>query len=136
MRALSFAFGLVMVAAATVQTHGAATVFAVVALLAVVVGLASRAAAVLAVLATVAVLAISDPAPLTAALAGVAATLYLVLRHAHPASLSVPTVLGAVGLSAVAVLGTAVPVALPWVPLVAPLAVVVIYVLVLAPLVG
>jgi hypothetical protein len=38
-------------------------------------------------------------------------------------------VVGALGLSAAAVVGTAVPLALPWVPLVAPLAVVAVYVL-------
>lgn len=135
MRALSLAFGLLMVAAATVQSGGPALAVAV-ALLAVAVGLAFRAAATLAVVVTAVALALSSPAPVTAALAGVAATGYLVLRHAPAVSLSTPTVLGALGVSAVAVLGTTIPLALPWVPLVAPLAVVAIYLLVVAPLVS
>jgi hypothetical protein len=45
-------------------------------------------------------------------------------------------VLGALGLSAVTVLGATVALALPWVPLVAPLAVVAIYVTVVTPLIS
>lgn len=142
MRALSLAFGLLMVAAATVQASGPALVAAGVALAAVLVGAvlagtgpAGRVSATVAVVATALALGVSDPSPAVAALAGVAATVHLVLRHARSAdasaSLTVPTVVGALGLSAAAVLGAAVPLALPWVPLVAPLAVVAIYVLVL-----
>lgn len=140
MRALSFAFGLLMVAAGAVQSGGPAFVASAVAFVAVVVGLASRVAATLAVVATATALALSGPSPVVAAIAGLAATGYLVLRHgrgADPtAALSTPTVLGALGLSVAAVLGAAVPLALPWVPLVAPLAVVAIYVTVVAPLVS
>jgi hypothetical protein len=75
-----------------------------------------------------------------AAIAGLAATIYLVLRHARGGdaamALTAPTVLGALGLSAVAVLGATIALALPWVPLVAPLAVVAIYVTVVAPLIS
>ena len=96
---------------------------------------AGRVLGTVAVVATALALGISDPSPAVAALAGVAATVHLVLRHARSdhasASLTVPTVVGALGLSAAAVLGAAVPLALPWVPLVAPLVVVAIYVLAL-----
>ncbi len=140
MRALSFAFGLLMVAAGTVQSGGSALVVSAAALLAVAVGLVSRVAATLAVAATAVALALSTPSPVVAAIAGVAATVYLVLRHARGGdsamALTAPTVLGVLGLSAVAILGAAIPLALPWVPLVAPLAVVAIYVTVVAPLVS
>jgi hypothetical protein len=133
MRALSLAFGLLMVAAATVQGTGPGLVVSAAALIAVVAGLAWRGCATLAVVATAAALALSGPSPAIAALAGVAATVYLALRHARSGdastSLTMPTVVGALGLSAAAVVGTAVPLALPWVPLVAPLAVVAVYVL-------
>jgi hypothetical protein len=85
-------------------------------------------------------LAISEPEPVVAAIAGLAATIYLVLRHARGGDaamvLTTPTVVGALGFSAVAVLGATMALALPWVPLVAPLAVVAIYVTVVAPLVS
>lgn len=140
MRALSFAFGLLMVAAGAVQSGGPAFVASAVAFVAVVVGLASRVAATLAVVATATALALSGPSPVVAAIAGLAATGYLVLRHGRggdpTTAMSTPTVLGALGLSVAAVLGAAVPLALPWVPLVAPLAVVAIYVTVVAPLVS
>ncbi len=152
MRALCLAFGLLMVAAAAVQANGPALAVAGVAGVAVLAGTALRGTALdrttrwgtalvgrtlttVAVVATAVALGVSDPSPAVAALAGVAATVHLVLWHArsdHPsASLTVPTVVGALGLSAAAVLGAAVPLALPWVPLVAPLAVVAIYVLAL-----
>ena len=77
---------------------------------------------------------------MVAAVAGLAATAYLVLRHARGGDASValtaPTVLGALGLSAVAILGAAVPTTLPWVPLVAPLAAVIVYIAVIAPFVS
>lgn len=140
MRSLSAAFGLLMVAAATVQSGGPALVASAAGLLAVALGLLWRVAATLAVAATAMALALSQPSPVLAAIAGVAATLYLVMRHAGggdaAVGLTAPTVVGTLGLSAVAMVGTAVPLGLPWIPLVAPLAVVVGYVIVVAPLVG
>ncbi|TPG35210.1 hypothetical protein [Mycolicibacterium hodleri] len=140
MRALSFAFGLLMVAAATVQSDGSALAVSAAAFVAVVLGIASRMAATFAVVAAAVALALSSPSPVVAMIAGLAATAYLVLRHARGGdaamALTAPTVLGALGLSVVAVLGAAVPAVLPWVPLVAPLAVVVIYLAVIAPFVS
>ena len=140
MRSLSAAFGLLMVASATVQSGGPALVASMVALLAVAVGWFWRVAATLAVTSTALALALSHPSPVVAAIAGVAATVYLVLRHGGggdaAGALTAPTVAGILGLSAVAVLGTAVPLGLPWIPLVAPLAVVAGYVIVIAPLVS
>jgi hypothetical protein len=140
MRALSFAFGLLMVAAGTVQSGGPALLASAAALLAVVAGVVARVAATLAVAATVAALALSGPSPVVAAVAGLAATVYLVLRHARGGdaapALTAPTVVGALGLSAVAVLGASIPLALPWLPLVAPLVVVAAYVIVVDRYVG
>lgn len=134
-RLLSLAFGLLMVAAATVASSGPALVLATVAVLALLAGLVIRLASTLAVVAVVGALALSEPSPVVAAIAGLAATAYLVVRHADGTDaasvLTVPTVLAALGLSAVTVLGATVPLALPWVPLVAPLAVVAAYVIVL-----
>jgi hypothetical protein len=138
-RTLSFAFGLLMVAAGAVRSDGAALVAAAVATSAVAVGLVSAVAPTVAVVATAVALVLSGPPPAVAAVAGVAATVYLALRHARADGtstvLTMPTVLGALGLSAVAVLGAATPLALPWVPLVAPVAVVAVYVVVVAPFV-
>jgi hypothetical protein len=140
MRLLSFAFGVLMVAAGTVQSGGQALVVSTASLAAVVLGLISRAAATLAVVATAVTLALSGASPVVAALAGLAATVYLVLRHARGAdassALTMPTLLGAVGLCTVAVLGAVLPLSLPWVPLVAPLAVVAAYVIVVDRYVG
>ncbi|OPX07045.1 hypothetical protein B1790_25085 [Mycobacterium sp. AT1] len=124
-----------MVAAATLASGGPALVLAAVAVAALLAGLVIRLAATLAVVAVGGALALSEPSPVVAAIAGLAATAYLVVRHADgtdaASALTVPTVLAALGLSAVTVLGATVPLALPWVPLVAPLAVVAAYVIVL-----
>ena len=134
-RLLSLAFGLLMVAAATLASSGPALVLAAVAVAALVVGLVIRLAATIAVVAVVGALALSEPSPVVAAIAGLAGTAYLVVRHAEgtdlASALTVPTVLAALGLSAVTVLGATVPLSLPWAPLVAPLAVVAAYVIVL-----
>ena len=134
-RLLSLAFGLLMVAAATLASGGPALVLAAVAVTALLAGLVIRLAATVAVVAVVGALALSEPSPVVAAIAGLSATAYLVVRHADgtdaASALTVPTVLAALGLSAVTVLGATVPLALPWVPLVAPLAVVAAYVIVL-----
>jgi hypothetical protein len=136
MRVLSLAFGLLMVAAGTVQSSGPGLVAAAAALLAVAAGVLSRVAATVAVVAIVGALALSAPSPVIAALAGVAATVYLVLRHARggdaAAVMSAPTVLAALGLSAIAVVGATLPFSLPWVPLVAPLTAVAMYVIVVS----
>ncbi|MCV7420869.1 hypothetical protein H7K45_09995 [Mycobacterium yunnanensis] len=128
-----------MVAAGTLASAGPALVLSAVAGAAVVLGLLVPLAATMAVVAVIAALALSEPDPVVAGIAGLAAAGYLVVRHADgdaAAALTMPTVLGALGASVVAVLGATVPFALPWVPLVAPLAVVAAYVLVLDRYVG
>jgi hypothetical protein len=133
-RAVSTAFGLVMIAASVVQADGAAVVAAGVAAVAVLVGMAFRPAATAAVLITGAVIVIADAPPMLAALSGLSAAGYLVLRHTVAAT--APTVVGAVGFTAVGLGAASLPMELPWVPVLAPLAVVVAYVLVTRPFWG
>ena len=133
-RALSAAFGLVMVAAAVVAADAAALVAAGVAVAAVLVGTVFRPAASLAVLITAAVIVIADAPAVLTALSGLSAAGYLVLRHT--AAATAPTVVGAVAFTAAGLGATSLPVQLPWLPVLAPLAVVVAYVLVIRPFWG
>jgi len=130
-RAVSTAFGLVMVASAAVQADGQALIAAVVAAVAVVVGSWFRPAAAIAVLCTVAVLVVADAPPVLTATAGLCAAAYLVLRHT--AAVSAPTVLGAAGFTGAGLAAASLPFQLPWVPLLAPLTVLLLYVLMTRP---
>lgn len=135
--AFSTAFGLLMVAAAAVGADGAAVVVIALAVTALLAGLRYRSAATLSVLLVVAVIVLSDPPALYAALSGLSAAAYLVLRHA--ASLGVvtttrPTVVGMVGFTLVGVVATMLPATLPWVPLLAPVAAVAVFVVATLPL--
>ena len=129
--AVSTAFGLVMVAAAAVQADSPGLVAAVAAAVAVLVGSVFRPAATIAVLLTVVVIVLADAPPVLAATCGLCAAAYLVLRHTS--AVSSPTVLGAVGFTAAGLAAASLPIQLPWVPLVAPLAVLLIYVVVTRP---
>ena len=135
MRAVSSAFGLLMVAAAAVGAGGPSLVLVAVAVSAVLVGARHAGAATIAVGCTVVLLVVTDPPPIVAAHAGLAAAAYLVLRHtAHiEESATWPTVAGAVGLSAVGMAAVLVPVDVAWLPLVAPVAVLALYVVAGAP---
>jgi hypothetical protein len=130
-RAVSTAFGMVMVASAAVQSEGPGLVAAVVAAVAVLAGSVFRPAAAIAVLATIAVLVLADAPPVLTATSGLCAAAYLVLRHT--AAVSAPTVLGAVSFTAAGLAAASLPFQLPWVPLVAPLAVLALYVVVTRP---
>lgn len=130
-RAVSTAFGLVMVASAAAQAGGPGLVAAVVAAAAVVAGSVFRPAATIAVLLTVAVLVLADAPPVLTATCGLCAAAYLVLRHTD--AVTSPTVFGAVGFTAVGLAAVSLPIVLPWVPLLAPLAVLLIYVVVTRP---
>jgi hypothetical protein len=135
-RWLATAFGLLMVAATGVQSdHGPAFVAALLALGAVGVGMVFRAAATLAVLLAVAAIAFTDPSPILAAVSGLAATLYLVLRHAtkHMMMASPPTLVAALAFTFVGLAATSFPLQVPWLPLVAPLAVLGIFLLATRP---
>jgi hypothetical protein len=133
-RALSTAFGLVMIAASVVQADGAALVAAGLAAVVVLASMVFRPAATVAVLITAVVIVIADAPPMLAALSGLSAAGYLVLRHTVVAT--GPTVVGAVGFTAVGLGAASLPMELPWVPVLAPLAVVVAYVLVTRPFWG
>ena len=130
-RAISTAFGLVMVASAAVQADGAGLVATGAAAAAVLAGSLFRPAAAIAVLASVAVLVLSNAPPVLAATAGLCAAAYLVLRHT--AAVGAPTVLGAVGFTAAGLAAASLPFQLPWVPLLAPLVVLALYVVVTRP---
>lgn len=130
-RAVSTAFGLVMVASAAVQADGAGLIVAVVAAAAVLAGSVFRPAATVAVLLTVGVVVLADVPPLLTATSGLCAAAYLVLRHT--AAVTSPTVLGAVGFTAAGLAAASLPLQLPWVPLLAPLTVLVLFVLVTRP---
>jgi hypothetical protein len=130
-RAVSTAFGLMMVASAAVQADGPGLVAAVVAAAAVLAGNVFRPAATIAVLLTVGVVALADAPPLLTATSGLCAAAYLVLRHT--AAMTSPTVVGAVGFTAAGLAAASLPIQLPWVPLLAPLAVLVLYVVVTRP---
>ena len=135
---LSTAFGLVMVAASGFQTDGPALVLAMLAAVAVLAGIAFRVAATVAVLLAAAAIVVSDAPPMLAALAGLAAACYLVLRYTEGGSIrvvgaSAPAMLAALGFTFVGVLAASFPFELPWLPLLAPLAVFGIYVLATGP---
>jgi hypothetical protein len=130
-RAVSTAFGLVMVASAAVQADRPGLIAAVAASAAVLAGSVFRPAAAIAVLLTVSVIVLADAPPVLTATSGLCAAAYLVLRHT--AAVTSPTVVGAVGFSAAGLAAASLPIQLPWVPLLAPLAVLVLFVLMTRP---
>jgi hypothetical protein len=135
---LSTACGLLMVAAVGVGTYGPARVAAVSALVAVLVAIMFRPVATLAVLLTVAVIALTAPVATVAAVAGLSAAIYLVLRHGAASgigldSVGVATLVSALGFTLAGLVATAFPLQLPWLPLLAPLAVFAIYLLATRP---
>ena len=130
-RFVSAGFGAVMVGAAAVDTRGPALIAAAAAAVAVLAGLYLRAAATAAVLAVVCAIVLSEPQPMLAALSGLSAAAYLVLRHA---TITRPTVIGLVGFTAVGVVATTAGTAgLSWLPLLAPVAAVVLFLLLTGP---
>lgn len=130
-RALSTAFGLVMVAAAALQSSDSALVACGLSAVAVLLGNVFRPAATLGVLAAGAAVVLGDVSPMLTALCGLSAAAYLVLRHTLAAT--VPTMVGALGFTAVGLAAVALPLQLPWVPLAAPLLVLALVVLAIRP---
>lgn len=137
-RVLTLLLGLLMVALATVGSQGPALVAAGAGALAVGLATVFRPAATLAVLLTVVVIVASDPSNVLAAMSGLCAAAYLVCRHADGAVVagSGPTTVAAVGFTFAGLVATSFPLQVPWLPLVAPLAVLAIYVLVTRPFVN
>ncbi|WP_084792253.1 hypothetical protein [Mycobacterium sp. E136] len=120
-RAVSTAFGFVMVAAAALPADDAALGVCGLAVVMVLLGNVFRVAATVAVLATAAVIVMASASPVYAALCGLAGAAYLVLRYTS--DVTVPTVVGALLFTAVALAAVVLAPELPWVPLAAPLAV-------------
>ncbi|MGH3633505.1 hypothetical protein [Mycobacterium sp.] len=130
-----------MVAAAGTGSQGPGRAATMLAVVAVMAGMIFRLAATLALLLTVSVIVLSGPAATLAAVSGLSAAVYLVLRHsasthAGPDTLSLPTVVGAVSFTFAGLVATAFPLQAPWLPLAAPLAVVAIYLLATWPFLG
>jgi hypothetical protein len=135
---LSTACGLLMVAAAGVGTHGSARAVATAALGAVAVAVLWRPVATLAVLLTVLVIALTGPTATVAAIAGLSAAVYLMLRHGAQSgagldSVSAATLVSALGFTLVGLVATAFPLGISWLPLLAPLAVFAVYLLATRP---
>ena len=137
-RVLTLLLGLLMVALAAVGSQGPALVAAGAGALAVGLATVFRPAATLAVLLTVVVIVASDPSNVLAAMSGLCAAAYLVCRHADGAVVAGggPTTVAAVGFTFAGLLATSFPLQVPWLPLLAPLAVLAIYVLVTRPFVN
>jgi hypothetical protein len=133
-------FGLLMVAAADVGACGPAAIAAALAVIAVLAGLYFRPAATLAVLLSMSAIALTGSPPGFAALSGLSATAYLVLRHAAgaPAAVTVtaPTVIGALVFTFAGIVATSLRLPWPWLPLTAPPAVLGIYLLATRPFLG
>lgn len=130
---LPSAFGVLMVGAAAHRADPTALIVAAAALVAVLIAAWLRPAATVAVILTVVTVVLGDPAPMYTALAGLAATAYLVLRHGA-GRISTPTTFAAVGFAAAATVAVEVPVEVPWLPLAAPLVLLAGYLLSLGPL--
>lgn len=135
MRALSPAFALLMIAAGALGAVGVDFAVVGVAVVAVAAGVRWAGAATLAVGCVVVLLVRTDPPPTVAAIAGIAATAYLVTRFVERPddAVSRPTVATAMGLSAVALLAAIVPVEVVWLPLAVPVTVLAAYVVVVRP---
>ena len=100
-----------------------------------------RPAATLAVLLSVCTIVMSNPSLVFAALSGLCAAAYLVCRYETGTSTGVvmgswPTIVAAVGFTFAGLVATSFPLQLPWLPLVAPVAVLGIYVLATRPFLG
>lgn len=131
-------FGLLMVGLVADGWHGSAVVAWVAALAGVAVGVVFRPAATVAVLLAAVTATLSNQSVIFVALSGLCAAAYLVCRHAVGASAPVvldswPTAAGAVGFTFAGLVATSFPLQLPWLPLVAPLGALVIYLLAIRP---
>ncbi|WP_196772536.1 hypothetical protein [Mycobacterium colombiense] len=136
--AFATGFGLLMVGLAADGWQGPAVAAWVAALVAVAVGVVFRRAATVAVLLAAVTSMLTDPPLIFVALSGLCAAAYLVCRHAVGAAAPVvldswPTVVGAVGFTLAGLAATSFPLQLPWLPLVAPLGALVIYLLAIRP---
>jgi hypothetical protein len=135
--AFSAAFGLLMVVTAGGAGGPVALAALGLAVVAVVASLVDRRAAAVAVVLSITALALSDPAPLFAAVSGLSAATYLVTRHTigtGVATLTIPTVAGLLGFTAAGLVATAVALPVNWIPLLAPAVMAAIVIVVAFPL--
>ncbi len=133
--ALATVLGLTMVAAAGVQTHGPALFAAGLAVAAVIVGVVFRPAATAAAVIVVCLLAWDDPAAVFALLSGLSATGYLMLRYAAGSTavtVTAQSIIGALGFSVLGLAATSIFLQQRWVALLAPTAIVALFVVVVA----
>lgn len=134
-QSLSGMFGVLMV---TVPTAGSssrgAAIIALFGLVVILAGLRLRLAATPAVLLAGCVIVLAESPPSLAGLAGLCAAGYLVLRHAG--TMTAPTVVTTCGFTIAGLAATAFPLSLPWLPLLAPVAVLGIYLLAVQPFLG
>ncbi|MEY8017573.1 hypothetical protein AB8998_22645 [Mycobacterium sp. HUMS_12744610] len=136
--ALSVASGLLMVGSVAVGSHGAAMVGCAAALTAVAVGTALRPAATFAVVLVVFAIALSGPPPVPVGLSGLCAAAYLVSRHATGPSAAMvigsrATWVAALCFTSAGLIAVSFPLQLPWLPLLAPLGALAIFVLATRP---
>ena len=129
-RTLPMLFGVWMVGAAAYRADGSAVFVAAAAVVAVVWSVWWRPASTAAVLLTVLTVALAGPAEMFTALAGLSAAAYLVVRHTNPTA---PTMVSAVGFTAAGTVAVAVPATVPWLPMAAPLALLVGYLVAVRP---
>ena len=129
-RLLPLVFGVLMVGAAAYRADGSAVFVAAAAVVAVAWSVWWRPASTAAVLLTVLTVALAGPAAIFTALAGLSAAAYLVVRHTNPTA---PTMVSAVGFTAAGTVAVAVPATVPWLPMAAPLALLVGYLVAVRP---
>ena len=135
----SSVFGILMVLTAARPTGPIGVAALGLSAVSLMLSLFVRRAAMVAVLLCIGAMAIAEPSPFFAAVSGLSAAAYLVLRYAEDseaAAFTVPTVLGMLGFTAAGVAATAVSLQVKWVPLLAPTVVVAVLILVAMPLWG
>lgn len=130
--------GCGMLMAATAGAGPAATLSVPATIAAVAAGLLARPVATVAVLAAAVAVLACDPPPALAAVSGLAAVGYLLLRYAADgaAEITAATGLAAAGFAVIGAVAASFPVALPWLPLLAPPAVFGAYLVAVRPLLG
>lgn len=134
-RAIGLGGGLLMVAAALPDAPPPATIVAVAAAILVVASMRWRVAALGAVQLGLAALVIGDPAPVAAVLSGFAATVFLLGAYATRAvePLRSVSLLAAAGFAAAVLAVGVVPADVAWLPVLAPILVLLAFAIVLLP---
>ena len=131
------AFGILMVLTAARPAGLIGIVVLALSAAALLAGLFYRRAATVAVLLSIGAMALADPSPFFAAVSGLSAAAYLVVRYADDSdavAVTMPTAVGLLGFTAAGLAATAVDIQVKWVPLLAPGVVVAILILVAMPM--